>query len=103
MTKNLLEFWTELFWVGGGALLLIIFALTLGIQRHRIKSLPGSRGHRLKEDEAAEHEHIRADGYIDSFGKDIEEAGGGLPLVLKTFFVLIPIWWVLYLVLYWTP
>ena len=100
MTKNILDFWNELIWVAAGAAILFIFGLTVSLH-HRIKKLPGRSGHR-KEGYFKEHESIRADGYIDSFGKVIEEAGGGLPLVVKVFFIIIPVWWVLYLIFNWT-
>lgn len=90
----------ELVGIVGGAAILFLFALTLALP-HRARKLPGSEGHR--EDESGEHEIIRADGYIDSFARVIEEAGGGLPPVVQLFLPGILLWWLLYLILNWAP
>jgi hypothetical protein len=90
----------ELLGIAAATVGLIAFTLALAI-RHRPKVLPGSGGHRTIED--TEHETIRADGYIDSFSKEIEEAGGGLPLVVRLAIVVVLAWFVIYLVLYWSP
>ncbi len=79
-----------------------LFAFTLAVAlHHRSAVLPGSSGHRRIDDE--DHEEIRADGYIDSFSKEIEEAGGGTPLIVKLALVVILVWFVLYLILFWFP
>ena len=83
------------------ALVLFVFALTVALP-HRPKSLPGSSGHREPKDQSA-HEEIRPDGYIDSFAKEIEEAGGALPLIVKVAIPGVLLWWLLYLILYWAP
>jgi len=101
MTENVLQLWPEILSVVAGAVVLILFAITLGM-RHRPKKLPGSSGHRAAGDETG-HEEIRADGYIDSFAKDIEEAGGGMPPVVKLMLPGILLWWLIYLILNWTP
>ena len=101
MTQNVLQLWPEILGVLSGIIVLLLFAITLGM-RHRSKVLPGSSGHRVQEDEG-DHEEIRADGYIDSFAKDIEEAGGGMPPVVKLLLPGILLWWLIYLILNWTP
>jgi hypothetical protein len=101
MTQNVLQVGNELIWLLGGAGILLLFALTLAL-RHRPRVLPGSSGHREEEAEG-EHEVIRPDGYIDSFAGVIEEAGGALPPVLWVAIPGIVLWWLLYLILYWTP
>jgi hypothetical protein len=101
MTQNELQLWPEILTVGFGALVLLLFGLALALP-HRATRLPGSSGHREREAEV-EHEEIRADGYIDSFAGDIEEAGGGLPLVVKLALPGIILWWLIYLILNWTP
>jgi hypothetical protein len=100
MTQNALQLWPEIIWVTAGAVVLFIFAVAIGV-RSRAKVLPGSRGHREETGEF-DVEEIRADGYIDGFAKDIEEAGGGVPLVVKIALVAIPLWWLIYLILNWT-
>lgn len=100
MTVHTVSLWSEIFGVAGGALVLFLFGLALAIpQKPGVK--PGSQGHRAEE-ETGEHEEIRPDGYIDSFAKDIEEAGGGLPPIVKLALPSIILWWLLYLILFWT-
>ena len=100
MTQNVLEVLPEIVGVVGGMVVLFLFALTVALP-HRPRVLPGSSGHR-EEGEMVEHEEIRPDGYIDSFAKDIEEAGGGLPLVVKLALPGILLWWLIYLIVNWT-
>lgn len=101
MTQNVLQLWPEILGVVAGIVVLLLFAITLGM-RHRPRVLPGSNGHREEGDETG-HEEIRADGYIDSFAKEIEEAGGGMPPVVKLMLPGILLWWLIYLILNWTP
>ena len=101
MTQNVMQPWAEVLAVASGALILALFALTVALP-HRPKRLPGSSGHREEEEESL-HEEIRADGYIDSFAGKIEEAGGGLPWVVKLALPGILIWWLVYLILNWAP
>jgi hypothetical protein len=99
MTQNVMQLNWELIYMLGGAVILGLFAVLVAIQ-HRPKVLPGSRGHRGREEEG-ETEEIRADGYIDSFAKTIEEAGGSMPLIVKIAIPGVLAWWLLYLVLFW--
>jgi len=100
MTQNVLQFWPEVMAVLGGIFILIIFAIILAVP-HRAKTLPGSKGHR-SQDREEDYEEIRADGYIDSFANDIEEAGGGMPPIVKVALPGIILWWLIYLILNWT-
>jgi len=99
MTQNVMKFVPELVYMLGGAAILLVFAVSTTV-RHRSKTLPGSSGHRDKADEG-ENEEIRPDGYIDSFAKNIEEAGGSLPIIVKIGIPGVLIWWLLYLILFW--
>ena len=101
MTQHAISVWGELVGVLGGALVLLVFGLALAIPHH-VGTKPGSRGHRQPEDESL-YEEIRPDGYIDSFAREIEEAGGELPLVVKVALPGILLWWLLYLILNWAP
>ena len=104
MTQNALVISAEVLGIVVGALVLLVFGLTLGL-RHNPRVLPGSSGHRDVEEEAEsqEHEVIRPDGYIDSFAHTIEEAGGSLPPIVLVAIPGILLWWLLYLVLNWKP
>jgi hypothetical protein len=101
MTQNAMDFPLAIVYLVGGVAVLFIFALTVAIG-HRPKTLPGSSGHREKEAEG-EHEVIRPDGYIDSFANVIEEAGGSLPPVVRIALPGVILWWLIYLIVYWTP
>jgi hypothetical protein len=92
-----MNLWPEIFAIIGGIAVLFLFALAIALPGHS-KILPGSRGHR-EADEETTHEEIRADGYIDSFAKEIEEAGGGLPVMLKLALPGVLLAWLLYLLL----
>ncbi len=97
MTVHGINLSAELFGIVAAVVGLLVFALAISI-RHRPAVLPGSSGHRKNDD--SDHEMIRADGYIDSFGGDIEEAGGGYPLIVKLALIIVPAWSVIYLVLF---
>ena len=101
MTQNSLHIGGEILGIVGGALVLFIFALTL-VLKHTPKVLPGSSGHR-EEGAEGEHEVIRPDGYIDSFARVIEEAGGSLPPIIQIAIPGILLWWLIYLIVYWAP
>jgi len=101
MTQNVLELWPEILAVITGVIVIFLFALTVAIPHHA-RTKPGSSGHRQK-DEQGEHEEIRSDGYIDSFAGTIEEAGGGLPPVVRLAVPGILLWWLLYIIFNWTP
>lgn len=101
MTQNVLQIGPQLVGVIGSAVVLFLFALTVALP-HRPKKLPGSSGHRPPQ-EPGEHEVIRPDGFIDSFGREVEEAGGALPLVVRLALPAVLLWWLIYLILNWTP
>jgi hypothetical protein len=101
MTQNVLQVWPEIIGVVSGAAILLLFALAIALP-HRPKVSPGSSGHRPADDEVL-HEEIRPDGYIDSFAKDIEEAGGGMPMVVRIALPGIILWWLIYLIMNWVP
>jgi hypothetical protein len=101
MTQNVLELGPQIIAVVMGIVVLLVFALVIALP-NRPKTLPGSRGHR-PEDEEAGHEVIRTDGFIDTFAKQIEEAGGAMPLIVKLAIPGVLLWWLIYLVLNWAP
>lgn len=100
VTQNTLNINSEIVWILSGAMVLLLFALTAALP-HRPKVAPGSSGHRKPEDESG-HETVRPDGVIDSFAKEIEEAGGSLPPVVRLALPGIVLWWLLYLIFNWT-
>ena len=62
MTQNVLDVWGEIVAIAGGAIVLIIFAITIAI-KWKPRKLPGSSGHRDRSD-AVDTESIHPDGYI---------------------------------------
>lgn len=103
MTVNVVPATVDIFWVVSGAIVLFLFALTIAMP-HRANVLPGSSGHRDKTpEEDKRHEVIRADGYIDDFAGVIEEAGGSMPPIVKLAIPGILLWWLAYMILFWTP
>lgn len=101
MTQNALHVGPEIIGVVVGIIVLLVFALTFALPS-RSRILPGSRGHR-DADEDGHHEDVRPDGYIDSFNKEIEEGGGGVPWVVFVAIIAVVIVWVGYLVVHWAP
>jgi hypothetical protein len=99
VTQNALHLWPEIIGIVAGVVVLLLFALTFALPQ-RSRTLPGSRGHR---EEDGRHEDVRADGYIDGFNKEVEEAGGGLPWVALVAIPLVLIFWVAYIVVHWKP
>lgn len=97
MTLNVLDIGTEIIWIGAGAFILTVFALTLAMV-HRTKIPPGEKGYRKGEQR---HVVVEPDAYIDSFSGVIEEAGGLLPPILYVFIPGILIWWLVYLLVRW--
>jgi hypothetical protein len=101
VTQNVLQVWPEILGVVGGALVLLVFALAIAWP-HRPAVRSASRGHRKREEQEV-HEEVHPDGYIDSFSREIEEAGGALPAIVKLALPAIILWWLLYLIINWTP
>ncbi len=111
MTLNVLNVWGEIIGIAGGAIILLIFGLTFSPLVYRPKVPSGAAAERAEPGEKEAHqergqesggEHVRADGYIDSFAGLIEEAGGSLPLIVSTFSIGLLIWWAIYLVVNWS-
>lgn len=101
MTANLINVDSEWIWIIGSIVVLFAFALAI-VLRPRPGMRPGSSGHRDGSEEGG-HEEVRADGFIDSFAGEIEEAGGGLPVVVKLALPAVLLSWLAYLILNWTP
>ncbi len=111
MTMNVINIWGEIIGIGVGAIILLIFGFTFSplVYRPRVPSgsamertEPGEKeAHQEKEDQTG-GEHVRADGYIDSFAGLVEEAGGSLPLIVSVFTIGLFFWWGVYLVTNWS-
>ena len=101
MTQNVMQLGPQVIGIVVSAIGLFLFALAVALP-HRPKMLPGSSGHREAADQPV-HEEIRPDGYIDSFAKEIAEAGGALPLIVKLAIPGVLLWWLIYLILNWAP
>ncbi len=113
MVLNVLNTWGEIIGIAAGGLILLIFGLTFSPLVYRPRVPSGAAVERTEPGagEKEEHEakgqekggeHVRADGYIDSFAGLVEEAGGSLPLVVSVFTIGLLIWWAVYMVLEWS-
>ncbi len=111
MVLNVLNVWGELISIVGGLLVLLIFGLTFSPLVYRPKVPSGAAAEQTEPGEKEEHEaqgqekggeHVRADGYIDSFAGLVEEAGGSLPLIVSVFSIGLLIWWAVYMLLEWS-
>ncbi len=101
----------QLIGIGSANAVLMIFGITFSplVYRPRVPS-GGAAEHIEPEDKEAHEahgqesggEHVRADGYIDSFAGLVEEAGGSLPLIVSVFTIGLLIWWAAYLVIEWS-
>jgi hypothetical protein len=101
MTENAVQFGQEILVILGSVVILLAFAITVALPSQG-GTRPGSSGHRRTEDDVG-HEDIAADGFIDGFANEIEEAGGGIPLVVKLVIPVVLISYVVYLILNWAP
>ncbi len=111
MALNVLNVWGEIIGIAGGALILLIFGLTFSplVYRPRVPSGaaaehagPGEKEAHQERGQQSGGEHVRADGYIDSFAGLVEEAGGSLPLIVTIFSLGLLAWWGIYLVTNWS-
>ena len=75
MTQNAPQLTSLVITILGSAVILLLFAISVALPLHG-RTRPGSSGHRKSEDDIG-HEDVQPDGFIDSFSKEIEEAGGG--------------------------
>ncbi len=111
MALNVINIWGEIIGIGFGAVILLIFGLTFSPLVYRPRVPSGAAVERAQPGEKEEHEahgqetggeHVRADGYIDSFAGLVEEAGGSLPLIVTIFSIGLLAWWGIYLVTNWS-
>ncbi len=111
MTMNVLNVWGEIVGVAMGAVVLLIFAITFSplVYRPRVPSgaaatetQPGEKEAHEAHGQESGGEHVRADGYVDSFAGLVEEAGGSLPLIVSVFTIGLFVWWGIYLVTNWS-
>jgi len=102
MTANAMNVGGEILGIAVGAFALLIFGILFALMSRRPTIPPGSKGRR-ETGEQGTHETIAADGYIDSFAGVIEEAGGDLTPLVKVGLIVIPLWWITYMIINWSP
>lgn len=99
------DLWLVFSGVAFAAFVLGLGAVTFVLPHLRLGKPPASKGHRPggdgAEQQASGGETVAPDGYIDSFANIIEEAGGGLPVLVWVALIGIGLWWLLYLILFW--
>ncbi len=110
MPLNVLNVPGQIIGIGSAIIVLLIFCVTFSplVYRPRVPSGsaaeragPGEKEAHDARGQAAGGEHVRADGYIDSFAGLVEEAGGSMPLIVSVFTIGLAIWWASYLLLLW--
>ncbi len=110
MAVNVLNVLGEALGIAFAAVVLLVFALTFSplVYRPKVPSgaalergKPEKEGHEAHGEESG-GEHVRADGYVDSFAGLISEGGGSLPLVVSIFTLGLLFWWAFYLVFEWS-
>jgi hypothetical protein len=110
MPLNVLNVTGQLIGIFSAIAILLLFALTFSPLVYRPRTPSGAALERTGPTQKEEHEehgqesggeHVRADGYIDSFAGLVEEAGGSLPLIVSVFTIGLLIWWAAYLVILW--
>ncbi len=111
MPINVLNVVGQLIGIFSAIVVLLIFGITFSplVYRPRVPSGAAAESAGPGEKEAHEAhgqesggEHVRADGYIDSFAGLVEEAGGSLPLIVSVFTIGLFVWWGIYLVTEWS-
>jgi hypothetical protein len=111
MTANISNIWGEIISIVASGVILLIFCVFFTSFTSDRQTTPGSSGRRKTQQEQAGYdkgeddkgsEEVQADGYIDSFAGEIEESGGGPPMLVKIALIGIPLWWLLYLLLNWS-
>ena len=105
MVQNVLDIVPEVLSVLAGVFVLMLFAIAFAIPK-RGGVLPGSSGKKQGPEGSPASPHsetVKPDGYIDSFGRQVSEAGGGLPVLAWIALIGIPLWWLVYLILFWSP
>ncbi len=103
MTLNVMNVWGEIIGIAVGAGILLTFGWLVALMARMPQMPPGARGFRPPSSGDNQPETIAPDGYIDSFAGVIEEAGGGLPPLVKVALVAIPLWWLIYILVNWSP
>jgi len=85
--------------VVAGIITLLLFALAIALPGS--KTTPGQKSYRPTGEDTG-NEEIRGDDFIDSFNGEIEEAGSGMPLVVKLALPGVLLWWLIYLIINWS-
>ncbi len=111
MPLNVLNVVGQLIGIFSAIVVLLIFGVTFSplVYRPRVPSggaaetaEPGEKEAHEEHGQESGGEHVRADGYIDSFAGLVEEAGGSLPLIVSVFTIGLFVWWAAYLVIEWS-
>ncbi len=102
MTMNGMNMAGEWLSVVVGGFALMLFGVLLAINVKHTNKPAGRRGHRQASDRGTD-EPVTSDGLIDSFAGIVEEAGGSLPPLVTAALIIIPLWWLLYMIINWSP
>jgi hypothetical protein len=111
MAMNVLNVWGEIIGIVGGALILIIFGVTLyplltryRIPSHRMEesSQPVGSSEKQNRKGSPQGDKIQPQDYVESFNGNVHSAFGVIPLVASIFGIGLFIWWAIYLVTNWS-
>ncbi len=102
MVANGMNIWGEILGIASGGLVLFLFGTLMAITVKHTNKPAGRKGRRQPTDRGTE-ETISSDGLIDSFAGLVEEAGGSLPPLVTVSLIAIPLWWLIYMILNWSP
>lgn len=109
MAMNVLNIWGELLGIVGGALILIIFGVTLypifshyRVPSRRMEETPEPEGDAKKQGGSGGEDKIHPQDYIEGVNGHVHSAFGVVPLVAGLFGIGLFVWWAIYLVTNWS-
>lgn len=108
MAENVMNAGWETFWIVFGTSVCFLWLLASVLHyklRHRTPSMPKTPRPVPREKELTHAPGTepadKPEGYVMAFNKHVEEAEGGLTPLGWVVFIGVPLWWALYLIVYW--
>ena len=103
MAQNVLRVDWTIFWVTFGTAIAFAWLLASVLYaRHRRRTAPVAKTREEELPQAPTEVPARGPvGYLRVFNRDVQEGNGGLTVLGWVVLVGIPVWWALYLIVYW--